>query len=71
MVRYEELDRLMPVIGMLRPAMRGTKTNPTRWPTLREIIAQPSGRNADPRLGIAQNVSVTKIDGAERTSASR
>jgi len=61
----------VPVIGALRPATRGTKTNPTRLPTLQEIIAQPHGRNADPRQGIAQNVSVRLIDRAERTSAPR
>jgi len=57
MVRYERLDRSMPVIGVLRPAMRGTKTNSTPLSMLPEIIAQPSGTNAGPCSGIAQNLS--------------
>jgi len=71
MVRYERLDRSVPVIGVLRPAVRGTKTISTRLATLEEMIAQPYGRNADRRQGIAQNVSVRLIDHAERTSAPR
>ncbi len=68
---YERLDRSVPVIGVVRSAARGERNDSTRWSTLQEIIAQPSGTSARTRSGIAQSVSRQKIGRAERTSASR
>ena len=61
----------MPIIGVLRPAMRGNMSNPSRWPILREIIAQPSHGNVVPHGGFAQFVSDTQTRHAKRTIASR